>query len=188
MMSLWVEALCIHEWCLFTERIEQDPGVRADRGHIYQLLTARPDNRRPLSWERNNIDLLLMDGKHFVCPWTERHIDHRAQYAIDHLIPISVYPINELWNLLPCDPAFNSHIKRDRLPSLMRLSRAEPHIKRAYANYESSEPLALAIHEDAALRFTSVTHSAREFSSSLASAVVSFADQLADVRNLSRFK
>ena len=58
-MSLWVEALCIHEWCLFTERIQQENPNLADRGLIYTLLTDRPDNRISLSWERNKIDILL---------------------------------------------------------------------------------------------------------------------------------
>ena len=38
-MSLWIEALCIREWCLFTERVSS-----ADRSAVYSLLTARPDN------------------------------------------------------------------------------------------------------------------------------------------------
>ncbi len=58
--SLWVEALCIHEWCLFTENVQQLSEVTVDRGDIYQLLTDRPDNRRPLTWERNQVELLMM--------------------------------------------------------------------------------------------------------------------------------
>ena len=65
-MSLYIEALCIHEWCLFSERVNQESETSISRGCIYQLLTDRPDNRRPLTWERNKIDLLLMGG-HSVC-------------------------------------------------------------------------------------------------------------------------
>lgn len=56
-MSLWIEALCIHEWCLFTEKVQQENHLKVHRGCIYQLLTDRPDNRRPLSWERNHVDV-----------------------------------------------------------------------------------------------------------------------------------
>jgi hypothetical protein len=49
-MSLWVEALCIHEWCLFSERVSHE-----DRGYIYGLLTSRPDNRRPLTWASSQL-------------------------------------------------------------------------------------------------------------------------------------
>lgn len=66
-MSLWVEALCIYEWCLFSETVNGQT-EQADRGRIYSLLTARPDNRRPLTWERNQVDILLMEGNTFVCP------------------------------------------------------------------------------------------------------------------------
>jgi hypothetical protein len=51
--SLWIEALSLHEWCLYTEGIVQPSSWTVDRGHVYRLLTDRPDNRRPLTWERN---------------------------------------------------------------------------------------------------------------------------------------
>jgi hypothetical protein len=35
----------------------------------------------------------------------------------DHLIPVSMYPTNELWNLVPSSPSFNLHVKRDRMPT-----------------------------------------------------------------------
>ncbi len=62
-MFLWIEALCIHEWSMFSERVEQENQQKMYRGFIYQLLTDRPDNRRSLTWERNNVDLLLMENQ-----------------------------------------------------------------------------------------------------------------------------
>ena len=67
-LSLWIEALCIHEWCLFTETTE----TGSQRGITYTLLTARPDNRRPLTWERNQMEILMMEGQVFECPWTHK--------------------------------------------------------------------------------------------------------------------
>ncbi len=60
--SVLIDALCIHEWSLFTENVAQ---VRPDvtRGLVYQALTDRPDSRCPLTWERNRIDLLLIEGQ-----------------------------------------------------------------------------------------------------------------------------
>jgi len=182
-MSLWVEALCIHEWCLFTERMTQQP---SDRGVIYTLLTARPDNRRPLTWEANNIDLLLMEGKEFRCPWTEKPIIQGVPYDLDHLLPISVYPINELWNLLPADPEYNRHTKRDRLPKPERLQRAQPHFVQGYECYGASDALALALREDVSLRFASLMD-AGGFSQAVAGAVVGLIEQVAESRNLERF-
>src|SRR5258708_7129065 len=182
-LSLWIEALCIHEWCLFSERIQQTQAI--DRGSVYRLLTTRPGNRRPLTWERNEVDLLLMEGYTFTCPWTEKHIHQSDEYDLDHLLPLTVYPINELWNLIPADPGFNSHQKRDRLPSPERLLRAEQPLTDAYELYETSKGLNLALHEDVALRFSHL--SSANFSQGVTVAVLNFLASVAEARNIARF-
>lgn len=186
-LSLYIEALCIHEWSLFTEKVSQEKDVDVDRGRVYQLLTDRPDNRRPLTWERNQVDLLLMEGAQFTCPWTERRIRDRVRYDLDHLLPVSVYPINELWNLVPADPDFNMHVKRNRLPSGERLAKAKPHLREAYANYETSQALAQAIREDVRVRFSTVRTDRPDFPAQVAGAAIFFVDQVAISRNLARF-
>ncbi|GCE31494.1 hypothetical protein KDA_69780 [Dictyobacter alpinus] len=188
-MSLWIEALCIHEWCLFSERVQPDDAV--DRGHIYSLLVDRPDNRRPLSWERNHIDILLLEGKEFVCPWSKKAIRSGVKYDLDHLLPLSVYPINELWNLVPADPSFNSHKKRDRLPSTQYLMGAQPHLMLAYSNYLTSMQLASVIKEDVYGRFATVpamgSGQDNTFVRATTLVVMKFLDDVASARNLARF-
>ncbi|MBN2470698.1 MAG: hypothetical protein JXN59_08250 [Anaerolineae bacterium] len=184
-LSLWVEALSIHEWCLFSERVEQGEGRHIDRGMVYSLLTARPDNRRPLTWERNQVDLLIMEGRQFTCPWTEKRILIPGDYDLDHLVPVSVYPINELWNLVPADSYFNSHRKRDKLPTTERLERAKPHLELAYAHYETSPALAKAIHQDVAVRFSAI--GTGDFAVEVTRAVTGFIQAVADARNIARF-
>ncbi|MFN6561251.1 MAG: HNH endonuclease domain-containing protein [Nostoc sp. ChiSLP01] len=186
-MSLWIEALCIHEWCLFTERVQQENHAKVHRGCIYQLLTDRPDNRRPLSWERNHVDLLLMEGTEFVCPWTQKQICYGIRYDLDHLLPVSLYPINELWNLVPADLNFNSHTKRDRLPSQVKLQQAQPHFELAYRNYIKSTSLSLALKEDVAVRFSTVFSDTASFPGVLSTAVVDLINIFAESRNLARF-
>ena len=180
-MSLWIEALCIHEWCLFTEKAS---GV--NRGAIYSLLTARPDNRRPLTWERNQIDILMMEGAAFTCPWTERRLTQGIAYDLDHILPIAVYPTNELWNLVPSDPKFNSHQKRDRLPNSERLEIARPHLEQTYRRYGDTLKLATVLTEDAALRFSRIQLDAT-FAVGLADAVLDLVEEVAGLRNLARF-
>jgi hypothetical protein len=80
-LSLWVEALSIHEWSLFTESVAHPGGAVVRRGDVYTLLTDRPDNRRPLDWERNQVDLLLMEGRVFERPWTGRPLRATATWA-----------------------------------------------------------------------------------------------------------
>ncbi len=184
-MSLWIEALCIHEWCLFTERVQQEDSQPPDRGFIYKLLTDRPDNRRPLTWERNHIDLLLMEGQEFMCPWTAKRINNGIRYDLDHILPVSLYPINELWNLVPADPDFNKHTKRDRLPTDKRLQKAQPCLELAYSNYGKSKLLLTALREDVAVRFSTVSPDATP--GVLSFAVVNFINIVAESRNLARF-
>ncbi|MEP0873812.1 hypothetical protein NDA01_29315 [Trichocoleus desertorum AS-A10] len=186
-LSLWVEALCIHEWCLFSEGVGQESIQQVDRGDIYRLLTDRPDNRRPLTWERNNIDLLLVEGHEFVCPWTENRIRSGVSYDLDHLVPVSIYPINELWNLVPADPHFNSHVKRHYLPSSERLHQARQHLELAYEQYGVSKALAKALREDVAIRFLSVGYNVTNFPTLVTGAVVKLIGQVAESRNIARF-
>ncbi|WP_149403430.1 hypothetical protein [Dictyobacter arantiisoli] len=191
-MSLWVEALCIHEWCLFTERLPQENQHQPiNRGDIYRLLTDRPDNRRPLTWERNHIDILLLEGTEFICPWTEKSITQGVSYHLDHLMPLSVYPMNELWNLAPSDPHFNAHQKRDRLPSSQRLASALPHLTHTYANYLTSLQLASVIKEDVNGRFATVPQLINQahlsFPQAVSQVVGDFLNDVAVSRNLARF-
>ncbi|EAW35203.1 HNH endonuclease domain-containing protein [Lyngbya sp. PCC 8106] len=207
-MSLWIEALCIHEWCLFSEKRNRQ---KVHRCYIYRLLTDRPDNRRSLDWEQKQVNSLLREeNKEFICPWTEKRITNGTKYHLDHLLPLSLYPINELWNLVPADPHYNSHIKRDRLPSPEKLQRAKPHLERAYSYYNSSEELSVALKDDVKSRFLTVSgkakphleraynyyNSSEELSvalkgdvcpSALANAVVNFIDIVGESRNIVRF-
>ena len=185
-LSLWVEALCIHEWCLFSETVRQEDGTTPGRGEVYTLLTDRPDNRRPLTWEHNQIDLLLLEGQVFRCPWTERPIDRAGSYDLDHLLPVTVYPVNELWNLVPADPRFNQHVKRERIPTRNRLQNALPLLAEVYEKYLLSPTLAQAVRDDVNIRFADLGATGR-FTMDVAGAAVRFIDQIASVRNIARF-
>jgi hypothetical protein len=185
-LSLYVEALCIHEWSLFTEGVAQVSADATTRGTIYTLLTARPDNRRPLTWERNQIDILLQEHVVFTCPWTQKLLTQPQHYDLDHLVPLSLYPINELWNLLPVDREFNQRTKRDRIPSAQRLASALPHFTSGYANYLGSPVLNQAIRADTALRFTGIQNTA-DFPGQLAHHTVSFIADIAASRYATRF-
>jgi len=184
-MSLYIEALCIHEWSLFTEQKNEDD--KYDRGFVYRLLTVRPDNRRPLTWERNQVDILLMEDKEFFCPWTKKVIKKNTKYDLDHLIPISIYPINELWNLIPSDPYYNSHVKRNRMPSIEKLQNSKQDFQIAYEHYLSLASTENAIYEDVKYRFIGIKENRIDFPDQLSKKVILYVDQLAIARNVARF-
>jgi len=177
-VSLWVEALCIHEWSLFTERVAEN----APRGVAYALLTERPQNRLPLRWERNQVDLLLAEGVPFTCPWTGRPLA-AGDYDLDHVVPVIVHPFHELWNLVPADPRFNQHRKRARLPGDAALRRAEPRLAATYASYARAAELDRALRADVELRFARAAPGPED----VARAVVDLVTNIADSRNLARF-
>lgn len=179
-LSLWIEALCIHEWCLFTQTI-----ANVDRGYIYSLLTDRPDNRRPLTWERNHVEVLMMEGRIFECPWTGRALT-RQNYDMDHLLPVSIYPLNEMWNIVPADREFNQHTKRNRIPSSERLVIAQPRLVRTYQHYIASPNLSVVLRQDAEIRFDGNISSA-DFPLVLAQQATAFLQTVAVARNLPVF-
>jgi hypothetical protein len=179
-LSLWIEALCIHEWSLFTEGIS---GL--DRGSVYTLLTDRPDNRRPLTWERNQVEILMMEGRVFECPWTGRQLTTQS-YDLDHILPLSAYPINELWNLVPADANFNRNKKRDRLPGVSTLQAARPRMVVAYQHYTKSQTLASVLLDDALMRFNGRIEPG-DLPNSIASCVAQFIEIIATSRNLASF-
>ena len=106
-------------------------------------------------------------------------------YDLDHSLPIAVYPTNERWNLVPADPDFNSHKKRDHLPTVERLAVAIPHMEQTYLSYGASKPLIEVLREDVALRLATVEAGA--FSGNLAVAVAGLVEEIAEARNLARF-
>ena len=179
-LSLWVEALCLHEWSLTTERF--DGGV--DRGSAYKLLTAHQElseARLPTTWERNRIDLLFLEGFEFICPWTSKRLA-KASYHLDHVVPVSVYPLHELWNLVPSDPRFNMHGKSDRLPSTEKMRKGQGPIVNTFSNYRSGDDLRSAFDEDVRSRFSVESSPER-----VAHALVELVHAIGESRNLVRF-
>jgi hypothetical protein len=51
-LSLWIEALCIHEWALFVEQVDQADGKSTDRGNLADT------GRRPLSHTLSKYEVL----------------------------------------------------------------------------------------------------------------------------------
>ena len=125
-----------------------------------------------------------LEGQTFICPWTDKKLSAGA-YDVDHIIPIAVFPFNDLWNLVPSDPYFDSHVKRARIPSPEKLNRAVPHLIHAYANYQASRQLAPVLHEDVSLRFRVLLNGYAPID--IATAVLNLTESIATARNAPRF-
>ena len=95
--------------------------------------------------------------------------------------------LNDLWNLVPADPDFNQHTKRDRIPSLERLHIAEPHLAQTYTLYASTPLLRKALISDTEQRFRSLLPTDTSFAQQVASAAIRLVDNVGIYRNLARF-
>jgi hypothetical protein len=95
--------------------------------------------------------------------------------------------MNELWNLAPSDSHFNSHDKRDRLPSFAKMTQATPILSNTYKKYLSSKAMSLILQEDVALRFATVDFSKSDLENEIARVTSDFILKIAEARNLPRF-
>ena len=106
----------------------------------------------------------------------------RETFDLDHLIPLAAHPINELWNLLPCDRQHNRHVKLARAPDAAKLAGAVGTIGATYGLYAGRQATREVLHRDVEARF-----GAGFDLGPLAGAVVRLADHLAQARNLPRY-
>lgn len=105
LFSHWIEDSLSIQWAQLTEKINKD-GRFGD--HLDLITRSIQEDERSTYLVRK-----LFQGKKVECVWTGREIN---QFAVDHMIPWSIWRNNDLWNLLPADPKVNGN-KRDFLPS-----------------------------------------------------------------------
>ena len=79
----------------------------------------RPEKRGSLSKHKRNFwDIVIDELKGVECIYTGRKL-HHGDYAVEHFIPFQFVAHDQMWNLIPADPSFNSS-KGDKLPSLKK--------------------------------------------------------------------
>jgi hypothetical protein len=125
----------------------------------------------------------MLEGKAFMCPCMGKNLAVH-NYAIDHIIPVSVYPTNELWNLVPSDGYFNAHVKRARMPTARRMESATLHLAQTYGLYMGSQTLGQALSSDLRERFALSQIGKPE---DIAKAVGGATLAIADARSVARF-
>lgn len=83
-------------------------------------LVVDPTEERVVSAAKQVFDALT-DKR---CVWSDKRLG--PGYAVDHVIPFSLWHCNDLWNLLPCDARVNG-AKSDKLPARdLLLQRRDP--------------------------------------------------------------
>lgn len=134
--SVWVEPALVEEWIGLTVGYAERQGRTLDEVALRQAMRWS-EPVREVATVRNRALALLEDGDLF-CVWTGRKL-HRRSLDIDHCFPWSVWPCDDLWNLLPAQHTVNQHKKRDLLPDDPTLRGASDRILDWWASAYGSE-------------------------------------------------
>ena len=110
----WIEPALVYEWTRLMEGYARTQDRNLDPGQIARAMRwHEPD--RDVAFARRAAAEVMASGKLF-CVWSGRRLSETV-IDIDHCLPWSAWPCDDLWNLLPAHPQVNRHSKRDRLPS-----------------------------------------------------------------------
>ena len=124
--ACWIEPVIVSEW---TKTMASYQGNQK-----YPDSQKQPSMQSALSWEapkrstnhvRERFNQLA-GSYNMACVWSAKPI--KKQYDIDHGMPFSRWPNNDLWNLLPSNVKVNND-KRDKLPSAQTLKQAKTRIQ-----------------------------------------------------------
>lgn len=112
----WVEPLLVQQWISEMQKydLNQQKNISLDTYHNHLKWL---DKQHDTVLVRKKVETLRQSGIDVRSVWSG---DKLYSYDIDHCLPFSYWPNNDLWNLLPASRKENQ-IKRDRLPSQQRL-------------------------------------------------------------------
>lgn len=111
--ACWIEPVILNEWASVMQiyNLNQPKHVLLNRLDWLEAERNTTETRKKIS------DLLQNDNQ-INCVWSRNEIT--KNYAVDHCLPFSRWPNNDLWNLLPTLERVNLQ-KSDKLPSKSQL-------------------------------------------------------------------
>lgn len=142
-MSAWIEPMLVAEWVRLTTGYAERAGRRLAAGEVIGALRwiePERDTRivRQLALNR------LAANEAVRCVWTGRPLA-AGTIDIDHCLPWSAWPCNDLWNLLPTSRTINQRSKRERLVTGPVLASARPVIQEWWDSVYLSADTALRL-------------------------------------------
>ncbi|MEJ6007035.1 methyltransferase domain-containing protein [Paucibacter sp. AS339] len=117
LLGHWVTDAVILRWASLTESFSLRQQISA--GDALPLLLALPEPKRATLLARQ----VFEQGGASECVWSRKPL--RDKWAVDHVIPFSLWGNNDLWNLMPVDGKVNGS-KSDKLPTADLLRSREP--------------------------------------------------------------
>ena len=113
--ACWIEPVAVQEWAQVTQRFSQNRNVAL---HDIMAKLQWIEAERSTTEVRQRVEVLRQKNQDIQCVWSMKAL--RSDYAIDHCLPFSRWPNNDLWNLLPADTNVNLS-KSDKVPSTIQL-------------------------------------------------------------------
>jgi len=119
LMSLygcWIEPVAINEWVNVMSGYKMNKG-KFDKQVLFSILDWAKVERNTTD-ARNKVEEIKQSGEQVYCLWGKNKLPKK--YDIDHCLPFSRWPNNDLWNLFPSAQKLNLE-KSDKLASNHRL-------------------------------------------------------------------
>ncbi|MFA3792569.1 methyltransferase domain-containing protein [Aliiglaciecola sp. SL4] len=120
--ACWIEPVLVNEWVKTMAVYKGNAAYATPEKQVYLYQALKwLDPQRTTSEVRNRFEV-LSKSQSMQCVWSAKRLNQ--EYDIDHSMPFSRWPNNDLWNLVPSDHKVNNN-KRDRLPSELKLKEAK---------------------------------------------------------------
>ena len=103
----------INRWALFTAQADDSNQVPVN--HALSVIASPALKHHDTAQARRIYEKIAEHGVELRCIWSGRILDP-DNLVMDHIIPFSMVPNNDLWNLMPCHDAVNIR-KGNRIPS-----------------------------------------------------------------------
>ena len=103
----------INQWASFSANAAAPDPVGVNKA--LSVIATPIIHRQDTAQARKIYEEITRHGVGLRCVWSGKSLD-QSNLVIDHIIPFSLLPNNDLWNLMPCHNSINMR-KGDRIPS-----------------------------------------------------------------------
>lgn len=125
--DVWIEPALIAEWVRLMKGYAERQGRTLEEGRIAQAMVWS-EPARDVAVARQRALQLMDGGQRLFCVWSGWVLTPES-LDVDHCLPRTAWPCDDLWNLMPAHAQVNRQAKRNRLPSAERLRGAQDPIE-----------------------------------------------------------